>query len=80
MDPVLIEVAKYGLAALLAALVIYGEYRAIVFLFGKYDEAQNRLIEQGEKVLATTSANTLAIQMNTAAIQALGDIIKSRGN
>lgn len=80
MDPVLIEVAKYGLAAFLAALVIYGQYRAIVYLFQKYDEAQNRRIEQGEKVLVTMSANTLAIQMNTAAIESLGDIIKSRNN
>lgn len=70
MDPVLIEFAKYGLAALLAALVIFAQYRAIVFLFKKYDEAQIARIELGEKILEVTGTQT-------AAIEALSDVIKA---
>jgi len=78
MDAATQEFAKYGAFALLAILVIYVLFRACVFLFKKYDEAQAKNIALSERMLVTMSANTLAMQANTQATVALGELIRSR--
>ena len=69
------EFAKYGPALLLAVLVILGLSRAVVTLFNKYTEAQERNIQRGEKVVEALEKSTVSTNNNTAAILALKDAI-----
>lgn len=78
MDPIFVEAAKYGLFALFAVIALYYLAQAVKFLFNKYDAATQERIKDGKENVRVLSEVAAAMETNTAAIEALGQIIRAQ--
>lgn len=74
MDAILGTLAQQGPLGIFLALAIY----AIVKLFGLYTDTQEKRIAENRQQLEVIQSNTTSNDNNTAAIRALGDLIKAQ--
>lgn len=72
MDAFTTEIAKFGLPGLfILALAV-----AVRTLFVKYDEVQNKRVEEARETIEVIRANTISQDKNTEAVRALGDVVR----
>lgn len=74
MDAILGQLAQYGLLGIILALAFY----AIIKLFNLYTDTQEKRIAENRQQLEVIQSNTTSNDNNTAAIKALGDLIKAQ--
>lgn len=65
---------SYGLPGVIIGVLVY----AIFKLFSRYDTAMETRITESRESIAALSDSADAIETNTRAIQALGDVVRAQ--